>query len=175
MRKAVNRAHLAGVILLSALALPPGVAAQERGDADSCPPGAPAGSRPYVRGEPQASDSERAAPPDVLLDVPHLTVETLLVEVDTLHARLSLDGNVATLVRINAGVEVQAKDVRVLLCGVDAEAHLRVRLDTIARIITRALQTLDKNPALLRELGGAPANRASGGGAPRLPSDPPPA
>lgn len=156
----MNNTCVLGAILLLALGWSPaGAFAQDRQE-EACLRGRSGQPRPAVLGESQPRRADSAGTSDVVLDVPRLSVEKLRVEVDTLHARLSLDGSVANLVRINAGVSVQAKDVRVLLCGLDTEAFLRVHLDNITRILTRALQTLDKNPGLLRELdspsGGPP-------------------
>jgi hypothetical protein len=157
---------VAAAAFLLASALPIAAGAQERQSDAECLPGSPVRQPPSRAAELPQERGDSAERADVVLNVPHLSVEKLRVEVDTLDAHLSLDGSVANLVRINAGLEVHAKDVRVLLCGVQTDVDLRVRLDNIARIITRALQSLDKNPGLLRELDAGSADQTSGASPP---------
>jgi hypothetical protein len=90
--------------------------------------------------------------PDVLLDVPHLSIDTLVIEVDSLYAHLALDARVASLVKLTAGVDIGINRVSIRLKGVDASALLVVRLDNVRAIIERTLQTLDNNPQLVDKL-----------------------
>ncbi|HYC40658.1 MAG TPA: hypothetical protein VEB63_09230 [Chitinophagaceae bacterium] len=90
--------------------------------------------------------------PDVLLDVPNLSVDTLVIEVDKLQANLSLDARVANLVVLKAGVDVSVDKVSIRIKGVQATALLVVRLDNVRAIIDKTLTTLEKNPELVDRL-----------------------
>lgn len=93
-----------------------------------------------------------AGNPDVLLDVPNLSIDTLVIEVDSLYANLALDARVANLVKLTAGVEVKIDRVNIRLKGVQASALLVVRLDNVREIVDRTLTSLDKNPQLVDRL-----------------------
>lgn len=90
--------------------------------------------------------------PDVLLDVPNLSLDTLVIEVDKLTANLSLDARVANLVVLKAGVDLGVDKVSIRLIGVQASALLVVRLDNVREIIDKTLTTLDNNPQLVDRL-----------------------
>lgn len=90
--------------------------------------------------------------PDVLLDIPNLSIDTLVIEVDSLYANLSLDARVANLVKLTAGVEVKIDRVSIRIKGVQASALLVVRLDNVREIVDRTLTSLDKNPQLVDRL-----------------------
>ena len=92
--------------------------------------------------------------PDVVLDVPNLSVEQLTLEVQGLEAHISLDARLANLLRLNAGADVQLESVKFDIKGVQASAALVVRLDNVRAIIERTLQTLDNNPQIITELTG---------------------
>ena len=99
---------------------------------------------------------------DVVLDVPNVSVDEIHLNVEQLSARVSLDTAVAEkLVRIRAGVDVDLDKVELELKGVQAEAHLRVRLDNIARVVHDALATLRESSGLVEALIGD-AERATG-------------
>lgn len=90
--------------------------------------------------------------PDVLLDIPNVSVDTLVIEVDYLKANLALDARVANLVTLTAGVDVGIERVNIRIKGVQATALLVVRLDNVRAIIEKTLQTLDNNPQLVTQL-----------------------
>lgn len=90
--------------------------------------------------------------PDVLLDVPNLSIDSLRIKVDNLTAKLSLDARVANLVQLKAGVDVTIDKVDIMLAGVQASALLVVRLDNVREIIDKTLTTLDNNPQLVEKL-----------------------
>ena len=92
--------------------------------------------------------------PDVVLDVPNLSVEQLTLEVQGLEAHISLDARLANLLRLNAGADVRLESVKLDIKGVQASAALVVRLDNVRAIIERTLQTLDNNPQIITELTG---------------------
>ncbi|CAF4852150.1 unnamed protein product, partial [Rotaria sp. Silwood1] len=74
-------------------------------------------------------------PPDVWLNVPNLT-------------------NVASLVSLNAGVDISIDKVNLTILGVKAQVQLAVYLDNIAKIVTRTMASLDLNPLLLSFING---------------------
>ena len=90
--------------------------------------------------------------PDVLLHVPTLKVEEISLDVEQLHARVSLRARVGNLVELDAGVDVEVGQVKLGIKGVDAQAELKVRLEHVYRIIDRALATLERNPEVVERV-----------------------
>jgi hypothetical protein len=90
--------------------------------------------------------------PDVLLDVPNLSVEQLTIDVNNLQLHLALDAQLANLLHLTAGADARIDNVRIDLRGVRAQATLIVRLENVRAIIERTLQTLDNNPAIVTQL-----------------------
>lgn len=90
--------------------------------------------------------------PDVLLDIPNLSVGELTIEVDNLEAHIALDARLANLLKLTAGADVSINKVKIGLKDVQATATLVVRLDNVRAIIERTLQTLDNNPQLVTQL-----------------------
>jgi hypothetical protein len=90
--------------------------------------------------------------PDVLLDVPNLSVDEITLDVQNLQAHLALDARVANLVKLTAGVDISIDKVNISIKGVQATALLIVRLDNVRAILDRTLTTLDKNPQLVERL-----------------------
>jgi hypothetical protein len=99
--------------------------------------------------------------PDVLLDVPALSVEEITLEVDNLHARIALEARLADLVQLHVGADVRIERVALEIKGVEAQAQLKARLENVLAIIERALDTVDQHPELLTELAGN-VQRAAG-------------
>lgn len=91
--------------------------------------------------------------PDVLLDVPNLSVEEITLEVENVEAKLSLDARVANLVQLRAGADVSIGNVNLTIKGVQAQAALVVRLDNVRAIVERTLTTLENNPEIIETLG----------------------
>ena len=91
-------------------------------------------------------------PPDVLLDIPNLSVDEITLDVQNLQARVSLDARVANLVKITAGVDASIDKVNLSIKGVKASVLLIVRLDNVREIIDKTLTTIDKNPQLVERL-----------------------
>jgi hypothetical protein len=122
--------------------------------------------------EPMPQDEERDAvaggEPDVLLDVSDLKVEEISVEVEDLRAQVSLQADVLQLLRLHVGVEAELGRVKLTIKGVEAKALLKVRLDNVARILERVLETLDNNPdiveGLLEHVGEAVQEVGAGAG-----------
>ena len=90
--------------------------------------------------------------PDVLLDVPNLSVEELTIEVANLDVDIALDARLANLLKLTAGANASIDQVKIGLKGVRAQATLIVRLDNVRAIIERTLQTLDNNPQIVSGL-----------------------
>lgn len=90
--------------------------------------------------------------PDVLLDVPNLSVGELTIEVANLEAHIALDARLANLLKLTAGADVNIDQVKIQLKDVQASATLVVRLDNVRAIIERTLQTLDNNPQIISGL-----------------------
>jgi hypothetical protein len=90
--------------------------------------------------------------PDVLLDIPNLSVDEIKLDVQNLQAHVSLDARVANLVKITAGVDAGIDKVNLDIKGVKASVLLIVRLENVREIIDKTLTTLDKNPQLVDRL-----------------------
>ena len=104
---------------------------------------------------PAYSPEQRAAMSqnsDVYLEVPNLSVEQILLDVQNLRVHLDLDANVVNLVSLRAGADARIGRVKLEIRGVEAEAYLVVRLDNVAKILDRTLATIDRNPELLTKL-----------------------
>jgi hypothetical protein len=105
---------------------------------------------------PQADTGEPATDrePDVFLDVPDLSVDEITLEVEDLHARVSLEADVLQLLKLHVGVDAQLGQVKLTIKNVGAQALLKVRLDNVARIVERVMTTIDNNPDLVEQLLG---------------------
>ncbi|HEU5024725.1 MAG TPA: hypothetical protein VFV01_07355, partial [Spirillospora sp.] len=104
--------------------------------------------------------------PDVLLDVPVVKVDEVELEVEELRADVSLHAAVLDVLSLGVGADVDLGRVSLTLRGVEAQAVLKVRLDNVARIIDRVLETVDANPGLLAGTArgaGAAAGELGGG------------
>lgn len=89
---------------------------------------------------------------DVVLEVPELSVDSIRLTVDGLRAHLALDARVANLVMLTAGADVTIEQVELEIDGVVAEAYAYVDLDNVARVVDRALTTLEENPEIVNSL-----------------------
>lgn len=96
--------------------------------------------------------SGELGPPDVLLQVPELHVGRIELVVDNLQAELNLGAQVASLVEINAGVQVGIKKVNITIAEVNANVDLVIRLGNLVDIVNRTLASLDLNPLLINVL-----------------------
>jgi hypothetical protein len=102
---------------------------------------------------PATSDAPvRRDEPDVVLDIPNLHVDEINLRIDELDARVALEAKVLDLLRLDVGVDAQLRGVGLEIKGVDAEAHLRVRLDNLTVIVNRVMTTIDRNPQILEGL-----------------------
>jgi len=90
--------------------------------------------------------------PDVLLDVPNLEVEKITLEVDNLRAHISVLAELANLLNLSVGADVQLGRVKLEIDGVRAQALLKVRLENVRAILEKALETLGEHPEILENL-----------------------
>jgi hypothetical protein len=109
-------------------------------------------------------EEDRVGPPDVLLDVPELHVESIHFELDDLDAHVALKANVLNLVKLNVGVDVHLSTVKLDIKGVEAELVLKARLEHVAAIVDRLMTTLDRNPDLIEGLSRAVSEVGQGAG-----------
>jgi hypothetical protein len=116
--------------------------AQERRQAGQPGPASPLAQQAMASGD----------QPDVLLDVPNLSVEEINLEVSNLQVDIALDARLANLLKLTAGANASIDQVKLTIKGVEAQATLIVRLDNVRAIIERTLQTLDNNPQLVSQL-----------------------
>lgn len=93
-----------------------------------------------------------SAEPDVLLDIPNLSVEEITIEVENLQAKIALEARLANLLHLSAGADVSVDNVKISIKGVSAQVLLKVRLDNVQAIIDRTLTTIDRNPEILERL-----------------------
>jgi hypothetical protein len=141
----MRRATLAAAAFAGlALAATPAQAQQQ----PQRPPANPANS-PAVAILTQVPSAEQ---PDVVLDIPNLSVESITLEVQGLEAHVALDARLANLLKLTAGADVTLDSVKLDIKGVQAQAALIVRLDNVRAIIERTLQTLDANPQIVERL-----------------------
>ena len=89
---------------------------------------------------------------DVVLDVPNVSVDEITLEVNNIHAHVSLDAKVAKLVSLNVGADAAIDRVFLGIRGVQAEAYLKVDLDNVTKIVDRVLTTIDRNPEIISGL-----------------------
>jgi hypothetical protein len=116
--------------------------------------------RAYERREEQ----DRAGPPDVLLDVPELKVDSIHFELEDLDAHVALKARVLDLIKLNVGVDLHLSRVKLDVKGVHAEVVLKARLDHVAAIVDRLMTTLDRNPELIEGLSKGISEVGKGAG-----------
>jgi hypothetical protein len=116
--------------------------------------------RRYVGHEEQ----DPVGPPDVLLDVPELRIDSIHFELDDLDAHVALKANVLNLVKLNVGVDVHLSRVKLDIKGVEAEVVLKARLDHVTAIVDRLMTSLDRNPELVKGLARAVSEVGQGAG-----------
>jgi hypothetical protein len=108
----------AGLAATSAFAVPAAASAQTRPDIQPLPRRQPAPATAPSQPSPLAQQALAGGdPPDVLLDVPNLSVEQLSIQVSNLQANLNLDARLANLLHLTAGVNASVDDVRIHRVG----------------------------------------------------------
>ena len=100
----------------------------------------------------RARPSGRRDDPDVVLDIPHVHVDEIDLQLDELKARVALEAHVLDLLRLDVGVDAELRGVALKIAGVDAEAQLKVRLENLTTILRRVMDTVDANPQILLNL-----------------------
>jgi pyruvate/2-oxoglutarate dehydrogenase complex dihydrolipoamide acyltransferase (E2) component len=104
--------------------------------------------------QPTQDRGESVGDPDVQLDIPTLRVEKIDLEVEDLQARVSIRAELADLVNINIGLDVDLGEVKLQIQGVEAEAQLKARLDNVRAIFSEVLASLQYNPQFFRQALG---------------------
>ncbi|HYZ27492.1 MAG TPA: E3 binding domain-containing protein [Thermoleophilaceae bacterium] len=107
-------------------------------------------------------EEERVGPPDVLLDVPELRVDSIHLELDDLDAHVALKANVLNLVTLSVGVDAHLSSAKLDIRGVEAEVLLKARLDHVVAIVDRLMTTIDRNPELIEGLSKAVSELGEG-------------
>ena len=100
--------------------------------------------------------------PDLTLDVPSLEIEELNLDVENLRARVSVQAELADMVKLNVGLEADVDKLKLEAKGVEAQVLLKAGLDNVRAILSQALDALDNNPGILEDLVRG-AGEASGG------------
>jgi hypothetical protein len=116
--------------------------------------------RKYVHEDEQ----DRVGPPDVLLDVPELRIDTIHFELDDLDAHVALKARVLNLVKLNVGIDLHLSRVKLDIKGVEAELVMKARLDHVTAIVDRLMTSLDRNPELVKGLSRAVSEVGKGAG-----------
>jgi hypothetical protein len=98
---------------------------------------------------PSALDSQL---PDVILDIPNISVDEISLDVFNVRAHISLEAKVAELVQIKAGVDASIDNVNLTIRNVRANALLLVHLDNVREILDHALTAIAENPILIERL-----------------------
>jgi hypothetical protein len=101
---------------------------------------------------------------DFLLDA-LLKVEEVDLEVEGLSARVSVQAEVADLVKLAVSADVNIEKLKMTLEGVDVQALLKVRLDQIRTILDKALTTLGEHPEILLSVLSTDTASGEAGGA----------
>jgi hypothetical protein len=112
----------------------------------------------------------------VLLDVPVLKVEEITLTVEGLRAHVAVLAELANLVKLSVGADVELDKVELSIKGVEVQALLKVRLEQVRAILDKALSTIGGNPEILQslvqtvdravgEVGGAAREAVGEGGA----------
>jgi e3 binding domain len=109
-------------------------------------------------------EQDRVGPPDVLLDVPELRIDTIHFELDDLDAHVALKARVLNLVKLNVGIDLHLSRVKLDVKGVEAELVMKARLDHVTAIVDRLMTSLDRNPELVKGLSRAVSEVGKGAG-----------
>jgi e3 binding domain len=112
----------------------------------------------------QLEEQDPAGPPDVMLDVPELKIDSIHFELDDLAAHVAAKANVLNLIKLTVGIDVQLSRVKLDIKGVEAQVVLKARLDHITAIVDRLMTSLDRNPELVKGLSRAVSEIGQGAG-----------
>ena len=89
--------------------------------------------------------------PDLQLDVPSLSVEEIELEVEDLQVHLSIQAELADLVKIKVGLDAELGEAKLVIKGVEAQAQLKARLDNVRAIFGEVLASLQHSPQFFRQ------------------------
>jgi pyruvate/2-oxoglutarate dehydrogenase complex dihydrolipoamide acyltransferase (E2) component len=92
-----------------------------------------------------------AGDPDLQLDVPSLSVEEIELEVADLQVHLSIQAELADLVKIKVGLDAELGEAKLGIKGVEAQAQLKARLDNVRAIFGEVLASLQHSPQFFRQ------------------------
>jgi hypothetical protein len=93
---------------------------------------------------------ESGGDPDIQLDVPALSIEEIDLEVEDLQVRLSIQAELADLVKIKVGLDAELGGVKLGIKGVEAQAQLKARLDNVRAVFSEVLSSLQHSPQFFR-------------------------
>jgi pyruvate/2-oxoglutarate dehydrogenase complex dihydrolipoamide acyltransferase (E2) component len=93
---------------------------------------------------------ESVGDPDLQLDVPALSIEEIDLEVEDLQIHLSIQAELADLVKIKVGLDAELGKAKLGIKGVEAQAQLKARLDNVRAIFSEVLASLEHNPQFFR-------------------------
>jgi pyruvate/2-oxoglutarate dehydrogenase complex dihydrolipoamide acyltransferase (E2) component len=94
---------------------------------------------------------ESVGDPDIQLDIPALNVEEIDLEVEDLKVRLSIQAELADLVKIKVGLDAELGEVKLGIKGAEAQAQLKARLDNVRAIFSEVLASLQHSPQFFRQ------------------------
>ncbi|MFN6946043.1 MAG: hypothetical protein ACK4ND_13925 [Cytophagaceae bacterium] len=97
-----------------------------------------------------SSKADDQIEPDVILDVPHLKIGEIKMNVENLDAQISVKAQLANFVNIEVGTKIHIDKVNLEIKEVETEAHLRVRLKRVERILLKSLKFLEENPEVVK-------------------------
>ncbi|KAK3495371.1 uncharacterized protein B0T23DRAFT_313611 [Neurospora hispaniola] len=138
------------------MSIPP-TSSSPRASSSSTSPSKTTSSKPSATATvpgPSGTNYGPKGPPDVLLHIPELHVGRIELDVNNLRADVALAAEVASLVQLNAGVQVGIDKVNITIADVDANLDLIIRLGNLVKVVNRTLSTLDLNPALINLIDG---------------------
>ena len=92
--------------------------------------------------------------PDMYLDVPKIKAEEIKLTLEDLDARVAFRLNLPRMVRINVGVTAGIKKLDLDIKGVGSKCFIKGETKKCKRIFNRVLESIDKNPDLLKDLDG---------------------
>src|ERR671910_2861689 len=94
---------------------------------------------------------ESVGDPDLQLDVPALSVEEIELEVEDLQVHLSIQAELADLVKITVGLDAELGEAKLGIKGVEAQVQLKARLDNVRAIFSEVLASLQHSPRFFRQ------------------------
>ena len=94
---------------------------------------------------------DSAGDPDLQLDVPVLNVEEIELEVEDLRVHLSIQAELADLVKINIGLDAELGEAKLGIKGVEVQAQLKASLYNVRAIFGEVLDSLQHDPQFFRQ------------------------